>query len=435
MLKRVLPGLILAIAALGYAVLACVTVRGFDADVVALCLLVVVAVGCARWLPSVALGALWFLLLFHLAGGLPFILPELGVLYVGFACAAWGSRGTLGASLLSIPLAAGLIAKLLLDLVNTRPWLVDEFLSDWGLRDAAESARSSPWGPGLVVGVTGLLLLTVPWLLGLAVRLARRSEDSRRSAVLAEGARAQAQVERQAAETARDAADEVARLQEGQAQLARDVHDVVGHSLTVILAQAEAAQFQQEPDALHRTLSTIVDTARASLTDIRNVLHATGSQPIIPAEEDLHTLLQGVRASGREVTLVDVGAARPLPPDRAPVAHRVLQEMLTNAVRHGAPGGAIQIERHWAGELRLEVTNAVSGTPPDAIAGSDETQPLILGPDGYSPAREPAGHGVSGMRRRLEAVGGRLDCRQRFDPATYTATAWLPLSGRHEVTR
>ncbi|MFS3129488.1 sensor histidine kinase [Nocardioides sp. Bht2] len=359
-----------------------------------------------RW-QAAALGLIWLLLAFHVTAGLLFLPTELAIAFVAFACAAWGSRWTLALSLFSIPLAAAVCAQVFLHTRDDEPRMLSWWLSDLGLRGLAESAQNSSFGPTLVVGVIGLLGLLVPWLVGLAVRLMRRSDASLQTAQRAES-------ERESAEAARTVAEDVAHVREAQAQLARDVHDVVGHSLTVILAQAEAAQYQDDA-AVKQTLATIADTARASLADVRQVLHNTGPIPIVPAEQDLHDLLAGVRAGGREVLLSDVGEARPLPPDRAAAAHRVLQEMLTNAVRHGAPG-PITLERHWGGDLRLEVTNPAFDAAETAAA----------------PTVALSGHGVEGMRRRLEAVGGHLDIRSRANPPTFTATAWIPLPGRFE---
>ena len=101
------------------------------------------------------------------------------------------------------------------------------------------------------------------------------------------------------------------------------------------------------------------------------------------------------------------------------IAQRVLQEMVTNAVKHGDRDHPITVERHWPSasferDLRIEVTNAVarSAEPPtDAAAG---------------------GQGLAGMERRLGAVGGRVDVRRRDDgdTPTFAATAWLPVSRR-----
>ena len=102
-----------------------------------------------------------------------------------------------------------------------------------------------------------------PWLLGLALRFSARSQASRRSQVVAEAER--------------DQAAEIARLRDEQTRLAHDVHDVVGHSLAVILAQAESAQFRDDEDteALKQTMTNIATSARGSLEDVRQVLAAT----------------------------------------------------------------------------------------------------------------------------------------------------------------
>jgi signal transduction histidine kinase len=86
----------------------------------------------------------------------------------------------------------------------------------------------------------------------------------------------------------------------------------------------------------------------------------------------------------------------------------VLQEMLTNALRHGVRGRPVSVERHWEGELRIEVRNGV---------------------DPGSAAAPVGGLGIDGMRRRLESVGGRLDVCRRDDTdgSSFSATAWIPL--------
>jgi signal transduction histidine kinase len=82
--------------------------------------------------------------------------------------------------------------------------------------------------------------------------------------------------------------------------------------------------------------------------------------------------------------------------------------MLTNAIKHGRRDQPVHVERHWEGDLRIEVQNGVlSGDSPDS-----------------------GGQGLEGMRRRLEAVGGRLDVRRRASPPTFTATAWVPVRNR-----
>jgi len=237
-----------------------------------------------------------------------------------------------------------------------------------------------------------------------------RAQESQISRVAAEEDAARAHHE---SEQAR----EIARLREEQARLARDVHDVVGHSLAVILAQAESAQYLDDldTDALKKTMATIATSARTSLQDVRTVLTAT-RQPPAASARGFDQLVEGVRASGHEVRCTEIGTPQPLPPELEVVAYRVQQEMLTNAIRHGRRDQPVEVERHWEGELRIEVRNVVGG-------GEDDTDPEITRP------MTATGQGLHGMRRRLEGVGGRLDVRLREEAVgtTFTVTAWVPV--------
>src|SRR5690606_31304265 len=119
------------------------------------------------------------------------------------------------------------------------------------------------------------------------------------------------------------------------------------------------AQFRDDDDtaALKETMETIAGSARSSLQDVRRVLSSTREPAAGPG--GLDSLVDGVRASGHRVVSTEEGAPQPLPPELATVAYRVLQEMLTNAIRHGRRDGVVHVERHWEGELRIEVRNAV----------------------------------------------------------------------------
>lgn len=351
---------------------------------------VAVAVGLSRRLPAAALAVAWGTGMVQVVLGVDPMLTEVLLAVVAFGCARWGRPPTVWLSGLSIPLSAA-IAVLMWS-----PYAFYEAMQMLGVeRLAIDSYSRYDWR--LAAALVGFALLATPWLLGLALRFAARSQDSRRSQV--------------AAEAERDQAEEIARLREEQAQLARDVHDVVGHSLAVILAQAESAQYLEDADTqgLKTTMANIAGSARSSLEDVRQVLSSTAGQadPGTQAAQhtDLDSLIEGVRASGHEVVTTEVGVPHPMPPELAVVAFRVLQEMLTNAIKHGRRDQPVHVERHWEGDLRIEVQNAApAGDPPDG-----------------------GGQGLDGMRRRLEAVGGRLDVRRRNDPPTFTATAWVPV--------
>jgi signal transduction histidine kinase len=357
------------------------------------------AVALTRRTPTAALGLAWVVGALHVVTGTGPLVAEVLLAYVAFGCARWGSTAVVWLSGLSIP-AGATIAVLWLD-----PNVFYDALHLAGVPVLARTAYYGGNGWRLPAGLLGSALLMAPWLLGLALRFSSRSEASRRSQVVAEAER--------------DQAAEIARLRDEQTRLAHDVHDVVGHSLAVILAQAESAQFRGDEDteALKKTMANIATSARGSLEDVRQVLAATSGAAAPPARQaDIESLVEGVRASGHEVESTLVGVPQPMPPELEVVAFRVLQEMLTNAIKHGRRDQPVHVERHWEGDLRIEVRNAV---PPPL----DETQPIVSG----TWHANGGGQGLEGMRRRLESVGGRLDVRRRSDPPTFTATAWVPV--------
>ncbi|MCD4534104.1 histidine kinase [Nocardioides sp. cx-169] len=363
-------------------------------------LMMACAVAMSRHAPGAALGLTWGIGVLQVVNGVDLMLVELAIAVVAFGCARWGSTATVWLSVLSIP-AAALIAVVYVGL-NGLGGLVE----DAGFQQLVEDRYryGDTWQIG--AAVIGMALLGVPWLAGLALRFVARAQSSRVS---------QEHAEEEAAEAVRESeqAREIARLREEQARLARDVHDVVGHSLAVILAQAESAQYLSDLDSekLKTTMENIATSARSSLQDVRHVLTpADRAEPTSSA--GLDELIAGVRTSGHEVVSSEVGVVQPLPPELEVVAFRVLQEMLTNAMRHGRRDEPVFVERHWpdgggdAG-LRIEVRNVVD-------PAAQET---------------PPGQGLDGMRRRLESVGGRLDVRQRAttEGETFTVTAWVPV--------
>ena len=368
------------------------------------------AVALAGRRPAWALGVSWVAGAFFLASGLlTFLFAQVALVAVAFTCGSRGRRTTVVAALCSGPLVVVIFLSLAL---GSDLWILLAGTVRSG--NLVEFLRTAP------VLVAGVLISMAPTVLGI---LQRQKRTSRALEAGEADARREAEVAYADAATAR----ELARLQESHAQLARDVHDVVGHSLTVVIAQAEAAQYAgDDPDTLRGTLGTIADTARTSLADVRRVLADTDGEARRPtpspvgASDPLPELVAGMRAGGHTVEVFEEGSPRPLPPELATVAHRVTQEMLTNAARHGDPAATIEVERHWDGdELRLEVCNALTR---GHASDDDETRPLA----GATPGR-----GLDGMQDRLAAVGGRLDVRRREsrgdEAGTFTATAWIPL--------
>ncbi|HEY9408913.1 MAG TPA: histidine kinase [Jiangellaceae bacterium] len=349
------------------------------------------AVGCYRKAPGIGLALVWMSSALQIDAGAGVMITQLSVLLLAYGAARFGRWETVWLSGLSIP--AGCVIGAWYVVTHGETWRVGlgnlAVLYRVGLGDAT---------PLVLAGVLGLTLLAAPWVVGLVLRLsdvARRSRQDR---------------ERAREEAAR--AQEIASLRAEQARLARDVHDVVGHSLTVILAQADSAQFMPDSDIekIRATLGNISASARKSLGDVRQVLTTTGDDTTSgpAAVGELDSLVDGVRAAGNDVRDHVEGDPRPLPPELDVVAFRVLQEMLTNALKHGLRATPITVHRAWdQDDLRIEVRNV----PDDRLT--------------WNPAE---GLGVAGMRRRLESVGGRLDVGRH--ESEFVATAWVPTRPR-----
>lgn len=211
----------------------------------------------------------------------------------------------------------------------------------------------------------------------------------------------------------RAAADERRRI-------AREMHDIVAHSLAVVVAQAEGGRLAvaARPEQAPQVLDTIAGTGRAALDQMRGLLgvlrdeagpatsSATtpapddGDPPAAPTTPsappptlaDLPSLVEQVRSAGTGVTVTEVGDRRPLTDAAVTTAYRVVQESLTNVMRHAPEGASAHVELDWHDGLLVTVTDD-GGRP-------RRGQPLGGNPLG--------GRGLAGMRERLSAVGGEL---------------------------
>jgi signal transduction histidine kinase len=364
-----------------------------------------VTLGCAvsaalfRHLPGGSLLAFWLTCLVLVLSSTPLLAVMLVVVLVGYGTGRHGSPLVVWLSGVSIPLGAALAALV----VSRNGYQVVARIYD-PILSIYDGGRIGTF----TLLAIGLVVFAMPWLLGLLVRSLAQTEKSKEQRVAAEALQREA-------EAGLVQARQIADLRASQARLANDVHDVVGHSLAVILAQAESAQFlgDDQTDKIRETLQNVASSARQSLQDVRAVL--SSAQTDVPggsATAGLDSLVDGLARSGHDVRSEVLGAPRPLPPEIEAVAFRVLQEMLTNALRHGRRGFPVLVERHWEDQLRIEVRNAVE--PVDAT--------LVIAPDG------DGGLGIDGMQRRLESVGGRLATRRRDDlhGTSFTATAWIP---------
>jgi signal transduction histidine kinase len=203
-----------------------------------------------------------------------------------------------------------------------------------------------------------------------------------------------------------------------RARISRELHDVVAHHISMIAVQAETARLTTPgmPAAGAQRLSSIGDTARAALTEMRRLLGVlredteTGvadRQPQ-PGLRQLNELLDAAReASGTGTRLILHGAPVTLDPGVELAAYRIIQEALTNARRH-APGAAVDVELHYADDrLQLLIRDNGPG-PPAAPLDAAGLGAAGLGAAGLGGVRPDAGHGLLGMRERAAAVGGGL---------------------------
>lgn len=278
---------------------------------------------------------------------------------------------------------------------------------------AAYGSRLESWA-ALAVGLLGALLavqrywlpystptsgvLVVIGFFGGVVLAAWTSGDLRRTRLLhMDALRDRAdQLER-----GRDQETRLATVAE-RARIAREMHDVVAHGLSVIIVQADGARYaaSQDPAAATGALETISSTGRQALTEMRRMLGllraaedtpgaagAAGLEPQ-PGLDQLAALVAHVRGTGQQVELEVRGEPRPLPTLVELTAYRAVQEALTNVLKHAGPASsAWVIITYGSDELEVQV--------------SDDGR-------GSAAAEDGQGHGLAGMRERVEVSGGRM---------------------------
>ncbi len=236
-------------------------------------------------------------------------------------------------------------------------------------------------------------------------------------------------------ERERDALAQVAAAAE-RARIARELHDIVAHHVSVMVVQADGAAFALEnsPDQTRAALGAISGTGRQALAEMRRLLgmlRSPSPEPElapVPGTSQLSALLEQTRAAGVPVSFGQEGtpaASRPGHADGADLAvYRVVQEALTNVRRHGGPGvtAAVSI-RYTADGVTVSVTDDGRGAaalPPETLP------PETLPPETPSPGADGTGHGLHGMRERVELYGGTVTAGPR-PGGGYQVTATLPL--------
>ena len=265
------------------------------------------------------------------------------------------------------------------------------FWTSWALLDpmnrhlpASELLLTLVWASPFVIG----------WLVGALVRVTRLYAEQRRATREQRNSRAVA---------------------EERNRIARELHDVIGHSVSVMTVQASAVRRRLRPDQVkeREALETVEAVGREALAEMRRmvgVLRQDGDAADLeppPGLDQLERLADKFRASGLPVQLSVTGAALPLAPGLDLTAYRLVQEGLTNTLRHARSPGAAQVAVEYGpGRLQLAVRD-----------------------DGQASPAEPgaeAGHGLLGMRERVAVYGGSLVARVRPEGG-FELVATLPL--------
>jgi signal transduction histidine kinase len=339
---------------------------------------------------------------------------------ISAAALAWRRRAPLAATgvVMSITVITSLVATPIDSLIVVIPVFA---LAIYSLGAYAASRRAAVglvlsvvavWiatfaedGPGVDNLAFGLVVAGGPWLAGWMVR--RRTEQAVALALRAQELEgSQADRERAAVAGERD-------------RIARELHDIISHSVSVMTIQAGAIEevLDREPEEARRAAVSIRHTGREALDDLRRLLgvlrdaeHDTQALTPQPGLADLEVLLASVRLSGLDVRFTVDGTPRPLPPAVDLSAFRVVQEALTNTLKHARATVASVGVRYGTDTIDIEVTD--DGVP-DTGAHDDRTS---------------GGHGLVGMRERVALYGGELDYG-RAPAGGFRVHALLPADG------
>ena len=300
---------------------------------------------------------------------------------------------------LSLPITA-LYAAAITTLM-TVPALSDGYgWTSWvGVGNSGDNVAGSFVG----VLVVGLLLTAAAWFIGFGLRASqlKRVADAKLGATVDE---------LRSAEIDLIVASERDRI-------AQDVHDIMAHSLAVIIAQADGARFigPQRPDAFSESLEQIAASARTSLAEVRMLIESLVEDPVghsNPTLENLDDLVQRMRGAGLTITVDHFGDPAVLTPGQQLAVYRIVQESLTNALKHAGSQPAARLTLDWRGP-GLAITVASTGVPRQH-------------PNSNLPGRGQC-RGLYGMRERARLAGGWLTADVDDEtPGGFLVTAFIP---------
>jgi signal transduction histidine kinase len=235
--------------------------------------------------------------------------------------------------------------------------------------------------------ITFYLALAVAWGAGAWLRQSRAAEAERRLHI--------ADVTRAAERT----------------RIAGELHDVVTHHVTAMVVQAEAARYlTAQPDRLDQTLTIVTETGRKAISDLRHLLDLLdpdeGPRARTPTVGELHDLVEQTRQAGQPVEFTEEGRPPAGIGSAEMIVYRVVQESLTNALKH-AHGSSTTVDvRHGDAEIAVEI-------------GTDGTGPAVASPGG-------SGRGLAGLRERVGVLGGEFSAGPR-DGGGFVVRARIPV--------
>ncbi|MBV9941798.1 MAG: sensor histidine kinase [Solirubrobacterales bacterium] len=340
--------------------------------------------------------------------------PVLEVILVPFTTAPIALRRCRPLAVLAVTVSA---AVLVLILTSQAQFPVGVLVALYTVASRCErpvSIRAAEWvalpitvavivnnGPHLGRVIPELAVFAIAWVLGDNIRTRR--------AYLAELEARAARLEREREEKARRA------VIEERTRIARELHDVIAHNVSVMVVQASAGEelFDVDPKRARESLSAVASTGRAALAELRRLLgvirteeeSADAAYSPQPGIEYIAELVRQVRETGLPVQLSVLGEPRELPEGVGLCAYRIVQEALTNTLKHADASEAEVSVRYVADALELQVLD--DGRGPTPING------------------ETSGHGLIGMRERVALFGGELSTRSR-DGRGYEVRARIP---------
>jgi signal transduction histidine kinase len=360
-------------------------------------MLTTLAIAVAAWQPVASLGLTALLLAGQLAHLIPAMYDNNWAIYVGSFIAlvfmAWTAQGPVrliaaGANLVF----AAIMAFLLLS------WRYGAGVG-WFIHYGGDMAmlRRNGWQLFALL----VLIAAACFTLGLLLSLYQERGTLFRA--------------RQLAQSTLEATEVDLIVEQERTRIARDLHDVLAHSLAVIAAQADGTRYlgKDQPKAVLSALENIAGSARTALVDAQRVIEGVRDDGLAapqPRLSDIEALVEGMQRGSLKIRSSESGARVDLSGGQQVAVFRIVQECLTNALKHGGRGTAVRIHFDWSGPgLTLHVASeAPSGEPGQSA----------------DPARERAGRGLPGMRERAHLAGGWLTAGS--DGEQFRVTVFIP---------